>query len=263
MRKALLHSFSMVLIIVCVSVSNLLSQEINKGKVNLGFEGGVQFSNAEDTRTLNPVSSKTGYALGPYFEYFISDLFSVKIGLNFDNRGFKIDDVFTGLADTSQIITDSTVIIYCPGSYFHVTRNYTVNYLSIPLSFRYVKGTEKFKIYIEAGAYYSLLVNANRVGQDDLYVEPECAPHFEEPFNVPGHQYEDYDGDATSFFNTNDFGVSLFIGGIVQFSPQWGLTISPGFMYSFSNLYSSPEIDAKWTQIFRINAGVIYSLKRN
>lgn len=263
MKKNTYYVLLLNLIILFFSISDAMSQEKNKGKFNLGFEGGVQFSNAEDQRTLNPVSSKTGYSSGPYIEYFISDMISVKLGLNYDSRGFKIDDVFVGFVDTSQIITDSIVILYCPNSYFHITRNYSVNYLTIPLNFRYVKSSGKFKIFIEAGVYYSLLLNANRIGQDDLYMEPECAPHFEEPFNVPGHQYEDYDGDATSLFNTYDFGMSLYLGGIVQFSPQWGITISPGFMFSFANLYSNPEIDAKWTQIFKINAGVVYTLKGN
>jgi hypothetical protein len=257
MKKNTLHIVFLILIILFFSKSGAISQEINKGKFNLGFEGGVQFSNAEDQRTLNPVSSKTAYSSGPYIEYFISDMISVKLGLNYDNRGFKIDDVFVGLAGTSEI-TDSTV--FCPNSYLHITRNYSVNYLTIPLSFRYVKSSGKFKIFIEAGPYYSILINGSRKGQNDLYLEPQCAPHFEEP---PGHQYEDFNGDATSLFNTYDFGMSLYLGGIVQFSPQWGITISPGFMFSFANLYSNPEIDAKWTQIFKINAGVVYTLKGN
>jgi hypothetical protein len=116
---------------------------------------------------------------------------------------------------------------------------------------------------VEAGVFYSLLVNATQQGQNDLYIEPEYAPHFEEPYNVPGHQYEDFNGDATSIFNTYDFGVNLFLGGIVQFNPQWGLTVAPGFSYSFANLYYQPEIDARWTQIFRINAGVIFTFKKN
>lgn len=256
MGKQILLSSIIILMILMVQTSIVNAQEANKGKLNLGFEGGVQFSNVEDKSTLNPASSKTGYSLGPYVEYFISNIFSVKLGLNFDNRGFKIDDVYAPIATTS-VITDSTII--CPNSYLHITRNYSVNYLTIPLSFRYVKGTDKFKIYVEAGAYYSLLLNATRKGQNDLYIEPQCAPHFDKP---PGHEYEDFDGDATSLFNTYDFGVSLYLGGIVQFSPQLGLTISPGFMYSFANLYYNPERDAKWTQIFRINAGVIYSFKK-
>ena len=63
-----------------------LSQQTMKGQFNLGFEGGVQFSNVEDARTLNPAGSKTAYSLGPYIEYFISDIFTVKMGLYFDNE---------------------------------------------------------------------------------------------------------------------------------------------------------------------------------
>lgn len=260
MKKYTFHFFFLVLIIFSLPVSKIMSQETSMGKFNLGFEGGVQFNNAEDRTTMNPANGKAGYAIGPYIEYFVSEIFSVKLGLQFDNRGFKIDDLYVGLADSSQIIPDS--IVYSRGSYLHITRNYSINYLTIPLSIRYVKGTEKFKIYVEAGLYYSLLLKANQKGQNDLYIEPEYAPHFPPPYNVPGHQYEDFNGDATSLFNTYDFGVSLFLGGIVQFSQQWGLTVAPGFSYSFTNLYSQPEIDAKWTQIFKINAGVVYTFRK-
>ena len=260
MNKYLFHFCFIILIMFGLSVSKLTSQEINKGKLNLGFEGGVQFSNVEDKSTLYPASSKAGYSLGPYIEYFISDEFSVKLGVYFDNRGFKIDDVYVGLADSSQIIPDS--IVYSRSSYLHITTDYSINYLTLPLSVRYVKGSDKFSIYVEAGLYYSLLINAQQEGQNDLYIDPEYAPHFPPPFNVPGHQYEDFNGDATSIFNTYDFGINLFLGGIVQFSPQWSLTIAPGFSYSFANLYYQPEIEAKWTQIFKINVGVIYSFKK-
>lgn len=260
MRKKTCQFIYLVLAFCCLSVTSGMSQDINKGKFNLGFEGGVQFNNVEDRTTLNPTISKAGYSFGPYIEYFISDIFSVKLGLYYDNRGFKLDDLYVGYVSYSEIFPDS--IVYSKNSFWHKTRNYNINYLTIPLSIRYVKGTEKFKIYVEAGMYYSLLLNATQKGQDHIFTDPEFAPHFESPFDVPGHQYLDFNGDAASLFNPNDFGVSIFFGGIVQFSPHWGLTVTPGFSYSFTNLYSNPEIDAKWTQIFRINAGVIYTFKK-
>ena len=42
--------------------------------------------------------------------YFLSDIFSIKLGLNFDNRRYKFDDLFVGYADSSQIIPDSITI---------------------------------------------------------------------------------------------------------------------------------------------------------
>jgi len=258
--KQKFHIILICLVILSVPLSNAVSQEMHKGKFNLGFEGGVQFNNVEDRTTLNPASSKAGYAFGPYIEYFMSDIFSVKLGLHIDNRGFKIDDLYVGLISYSEIIPDS--VIYSNNTFFHKTRDYNINYLTIPLSIRYVKGSEKFKIYVEAGVFYSLLLNATQEGQNHIYTDPQYAPHFKEPFNVPGHQFEDFNGDTTSLFNTYDFGINLFLGGIVQFNPQWALTIAPGFSYSFANLYYQPEIDAKWTQIFRINAGVLYTFKK-
>ena len=260
MRKYQLRFLAITLLFLSLFPSFLVAQESNKGKFNIGFEGGVQFTNVEDRSTLNPAIRKTGYSFGPYAEYFISELFSLRLGLYFDNRGYKIDDLYVGLADSSQIIPDS--IVYSRSSYLHITRNYSINYLTIPLSICYVKGSDKFKIYVQAGLYYSLLVNATQEGFNDLYIEPEYAPHFPPPYNVPGHQIEDFNGDATSIFNTYDFGMNLYLGFLFQFNPQWGLTVSPGFSYSFANLYFNPEIDAKWSQIYKINAGVVYTLKK-
>ncbi|RLD86043.1 MAG: hypothetical protein DRJ02_09340 [Bacteroidetes bacterium] len=256
-----LYILIIVLIFLISNTHSLCAQESNKGKINFGFDGGVQFTNTNNKTTLNPTSRKTGYILGPYAEYFISDLFSVKLGLYFDNRGFKIDDLYVGLADSSQIIPDS--IVYSAKSYLHITRNYSINYLTIPLSISYVKGSGKFKIYVQAGVYYSLLLNATQKGFNDLYIDPEYAPHFSPPFDVPGHSIEDFTGDATSIFNTYDFGMNLYLGGIVQISPHWGLTVTPGFAFSFTNLYYQPEIEAKWTQIFQLKAGVVYTLNRD
>ncbi|RLD35240.1 MAG: hypothetical protein DRI72_00840 [Bacteroidetes bacterium] len=256
-----LYILIIVLIFLIPNTHSLYAQESNKGKINFGFDGGVQFTNTNNKTTLNPTSRKTGYILGPYAEYFISDLFSVKLGLYFDNRGFKIDDLYVGLADSSQIIPDS--IVYSAKSYLHITRNYSINYLTIPLSISYVKGSGKFKIYVQAGVYYSLLLNATQKGFNDLYIDPEYAPHFSPPFDVPGHSIEDFTGDATSIFNTYDFGMNLYLGGIVQISPHWGLTVTPGFAFSFTNLYYQPEIEAKWTQIFQLKAGVVYTLNRD
>ncbi len=264
MRKTIVDpvkiAITFLLIFLFFHVKPVSAQEANKGRFNIGFDGGVQFTNTNNKTTLNPTSRKVGYTFGPYAEYFISDLFSLKLGLYFDNRGFKIDDLYTGLADSSQIFPDS--IVYSAKSYLHITRNYSINYLTIPLTINYVKGTEKFKIYVEAGVYYSLLLFANQEGYNDLYIDPEYAPHFPPPFNVPGHQIEDFTGDASSIFNTYDFGMMLYLGGIVQFNEHWGMTITPGFAFSFTNLYYQPEVEAKWTQIFRIKAGILYTLKK-
>jgi len=254
MKKYQLIFLAINLLLLSLFPSFLISQESNKGKINFGFEGGVQFTNVEDKSTRNPAIRKTGYSFGPYAEYFLSDLFSLRLGLYFDKRGYKIDDLYDGLFTSSQIIPDS--LVYSQNSYFYKTRDYNINYLTIPLSINYVKGSDKFKIYVQAGLYYSLLLSASQKGFDYLYIDPEYAAHF------PSSYYKDVTGNADTIFNTNDFGMNLNLGFIFQFNPQWGITVSPGFSYSFTNLYFKPEIDAKWSQIYKINAGVVYTLKK-
>lgn len=238
----------------------LTAQESNKGNFHFGFDGGVQFTNVEDRTTINPAERKIGYTFGPYAEYFISDLFTVKLGVYFDNRGFKIDDLYVGLADTSQLYPDS--VVYSAESYLHITRDYSLNYLTVPLSINYVKGSEKFKIFVQVGVYYSILLNAHKEGYNDLYIEPEYAPHFEPPYNVPGHQIENFDEDATSLFNSFDAGMNLYLGGLIKLYKNWSLSVSPGFQFSFTHLYYRPDIDAKWQQLFQIKAGVVYTFSK-
>jgi len=235
----------------------LSAQESDKGKFNFGFDGGVQFTNIEDRTTINPAERKIGYTFGPYAEYFIADLFTVKLGVYFDNRGFKTDDLYVGLSGNSVIYPDS--VVYSPESYFHTTGDYSLNYLTVPLSINYVKGSEKFKIFVQAGVYYSILLNADLEGYSDLYIEPEYAPHFD---TVPGHHIENYNGDTTSLFNSFDAGMNLYLGGIIKLSEHWGITVSPGFQISFTHLYNRPDIDAKWRQLFKIKAGVVYTFSK-
>ena len=243
---SLLFSFSQV----------LTAQESNQGKFNLGFDGGVQFTNVEDRTTINPAERKIGYTFGPYAEYFISDLFTVKLGVYFDNRGFKIDDLYVGYADTSQLYPDS--VVYSADSYLHITRDYSMNYLTVPLSISYVKGSEKFKIFVQLGVYYSILLNAHKKGYNDLYIDPVYEPHF----NLSGHQIEYFDEDATTLFNSFDVGMNLYLGGLIKLYKNWSLSVTPGFQFSFTHLYYRPDIDASWRQIFQIKAGVVYTLSK-
>jgi hypothetical protein len=64
----------------------------------------------------------------------------------------------------------------------------------------------------------------------------------------------------TEDFSNSDFGIILMLGGLYQASPQLGVSLTFGFGYSFNQVFENPEIDSKWSQMAKINMGVVYTL---
>ena len=50
------------------------------------------------------------------------------------------------------------------------------------------------------------------------------------------------------------------IGGLYQPTPVIGISLSVGFSYSLGQAFENPQIDSKWSQITKINLGVVYTL---
>jgi len=232
----------------------LIAQDVisNKGTINVGFEGGVQFTAVDDP--YMPVSDAgVGYSLGPYIEYFLSDMVKIRAGINFDNRAFELKDM-------GNIVGDSGYV--GQSSYYDILEKYKVNYLTIPLSIIYIKGSDKFKFFIQGTLYYSLFLNAKQTGYTNVYISEEDAWHFNfEDFpelSTPGlHEYP----PIKQTFNTSDIGINVFLGGVFFIKSNIGITLSPGFTYSFGNVWEYPERKANWSRLYKINAGIIYKLK--
>jgi hypothetical protein len=45
-------------------------------------------------------------------------------------------------------------------------------------------------------------------------------------------------------------------------TPNLGLTVAPGFTVGMANVYENPNRKSKWTRIVKINAGIVYTLKK-
>jgi hypothetical protein len=249
------HSYIFLISIVSLCCQQpLLAQEVisNKGTINVGFEGGVQFTGVDDP--YMPVSDAgVGYSAGPYIEYFLNDNIKLRGGLNVDRRAFDLKDM-------GSIVGDSGYV--GKSSYYDILEKFKVNYLTIPLSIIYIKGSDKFKFFIQGTLYYSLFLNAKQTGYTDVYISEEDAPHFifeDYPeLNIPGHH--DFP-PVKQTFNTSDIGINVFFGGVFFIKPGLGITISPGFSYSFGNVWENPERKANWSRLYKINAGIIYKLK--
>lgn len=232
------------------------TQIYQKGDVNIGIEGGVQFTNISASYTSNTPTSGVGYSIGPYVEYHVSPTFKLRLGMNYDNRGYGLNEtrIWADQCGDSLVIYNS--------SYIQLKRDYKVNYLTIPLSVFYVKGNEKFKIYIQFSFYYSLYLNAYQTGFNDLYISENDYQNICDSTLSVGHNIKEIDGAIEKGFNSSDFGINFYIGGIIRLSPSLGLSIAPGFTFGMANVYEDPVRESRWTRIFKINAGIVYTLKK-
>ncbi len=248
----------MVLFLLLPSVGFSQASDEEK-KISLGFEIGPQFTNVRDSWSYsNLPEAKVGFNTGLFADYNIHSNFKLRGGLYFDNRRFQHED-WGPVAEFQS--NDSIFISYL--SYDYRNFDYNLNYLSIPLSIIYEKRSNKFSIYLQGSIYYSLLLSATKTGNTDLYIDPDHAGKFEdkEKFKA-GHTITDYDReDVSTTFNSNDWGIQIYLGGIYHLNDRIGIHISPGFTLAFGNLYLNPQRDSGWKNVYKVNTGIIYTLK--
>lgn len=260
MRFRKISGCGIAVLLVILTITNLRSQnEEIENKISIGFEIGPQFTSVSDSYAYSVLpKSKVGFNAGIFGEYKLTDLVKVRLGAYYDNRGFKGQDFISPISELQD--DDSVYVSYA--SYYSEDLNYTLNYLTIPISIIYSKGNEKFSFFLQGSLYYSLLLNASVNGTTDLYIYPEHAPKFEDPeLQVPGNTITEYDNkDITNNFTSNDWGVQLFFGFIYNINSKIGLQISPGLTVGFQNLYANPSRVSKWNNVYKINAGIVYKL---
>lgn len=246
----------MLIAFIAFSLSNtMLAQEYRKGDVNIGFEGGVQFTDVSVSSAyfINSPNGGTGFSFGPYVEYFVSPTVKLQLGLTYDNRAFALNEPPYQISDTSGNLQYS---------YLQIQRDYDINYLTVPLSVIYIKGNDKFKIYIQFSLYYSLYLNAHVTGSNDLYIDSLDYQNISDTTIKVGHNIKEFDEEVEGLFNSSDFGIRFYVGGVIKLSPNLGLTIAPGFTWGMANVYENPSINSRWSRILKLNAGIVYTFRK-
>lgn len=239
------------LVFAITSAAN--AQEGFKDYFNIGIEGGVQYANVSDAY-VTETKSGTGPEVGVFLEYKKFKSVKIRSGVYYDSRSFS------SVSSIYPIRVGDSIGYH---SYFVSDIDYRNQYLTIPLSLLYMKGEQKFKVFIQASVYYSFLLTATRRGDGLLYIDPQDAPKFTDPDLTPGNHFYNYEGQVTENFNSYDFGIGISLGFAYQVSPRFMLQMAPGFMESFADVYADPLRPADWSGQFRINAGLVYSFKGN
>lgn len=272
--KITAHFFSInLLILLSFFTSNLTSQNLQqvslKGTFNVGLEGGVQFTSINQYSSFYVPSSKVGFIAGIFGEYYLSESFKIKAAALYDSRPFEL---------SGELIYADTAMQSYSNSYYLYQVDYAVNYLTIPIGIGYEKGSDKFKILLNINVYYSILLNASMKGSELYYFDPGDGFDLTNTILQPGVNSFSLSGatEGVAFseilkdsqeqyrvedFNTSDFGMNLMIGGLYQATPQLGFSLSFGFGFSFDQVFVNPEVNSKWSQITKINLGVVYSLE--
>lgn len=255
---------STTIVVILLSSINAHAQfETRKGQFNVGVDGGVQFTDIQSNGNIYQPSSKIGYAIGVFGDYYVSNDFRLRLGLNYDNRAFQLNSDLP-LLDTAGNVGSS---------YYLYQVDYSLNYLTIPFGIIYAKGGDKFKILLQLNIYYSLFLSANMDGGEDFYIAPEDIGNIPDDSPLlPGHNFYSYSGSTTGLayslnqnvekFNSFDFGFNFLIGGLYQVTPTVGITLTLGFTYGLGDVYENPQWDSRWAQITKVNLGFAYTLWR-
>ncbi|MEJ2596600.1 MAG: hypothetical protein P8100_16075, partial [bacterium] len=140
-----------------------------------------------------------------------------------------------------------------------------------------VKGSEKFSVTIQVNFYYSIYLNSSMKGTELYYFDPEQGIDLSGTMLNQGYNTFLLDGTTTGIartntdsarqeefqvwnFNSNDIGFNILVGGAYHITRKLDIFLNLGFSYSMGNLFEDPQIESKWIQITKINAGISYKL---
>lgn len=176
--------------------------------------------------------------------------FSKNIGLQVQVGYAKLGQNF----EDTQVVNDTT---------YMYTRNIKLNYLQVPLLFKYRTNGEVVKFYVMAGPQFNFLLSANQTYyKNDIKIEDQ----YQNPINSQWEKLgeEDITNHYTSFdiFGRADFGVDIKI--IDNLFINTGISMAYGFTdinaedWRIDN--SSGEYNPSHNIEIGFNVGINYAL---
>jgi len=220
----------------------------------IGIFGGANISDLSSSNFDLRFNNEKALLAGISIQYVLNENFSLKSGLEYDQRKFGMEAHYQGLrlADTSSYVCYS-----CRYDYSHKINGY---YLTIPFLFQFSKNSNRFGFHIKAGLYYSLLLKAYENGREEEYLDPVQAAPFIDFGLSPGIFVNVFKGATDKLLNTNDTGIILGLGGTYALNNSLALMAEANLQVGFQPIFESPEFIAIYHKAFQLRGGIIYRL---
>ncbi|GEM_PF-5637626 len=120
----------------------------SQSKFSYGFHGGPSFSVlfVSGLSFEDPYSTKVGLIIGAHGNYHLSKRSSLVANFNFEQKGAK--------TTFKEINNPSTGLPY------GVNEKISLNYITLPILYRYTMGRGSLGVFVNAGPYVGLLVDS-------------------------------------------------------------------------------------------------------
>lgn len=225
-----MRQFSFIMVhflglIVAVSVN---------AQISVGVKGGIHFADVRTEGISNQYLPEPqvyeGFLLGAVVEMPLMNGFSFRPELNFVQKGFRAMEEFA--------VTD----IDLPVGAGMKTR---LNYMEVPLLFKYAQGNDLAKWYVVAGPAISYATEG--------YVRPVVRAVID--FTLPAQQLN-LDNDI---YRRWDASVTGGLGGEVKAGPG-KIFADIRYTHGLANVFNNPIVDVKVkNQGFTLSAGYAYT----
>lgn len=222
----------------------------------MGASGGISFGDVTSASLIYTTTNKNGFQVGGLIGYQFSPEFSMQIEAMMEKRSFRTERYISGfrLIDTSNIV--------CWECYYAYDVVFTSDYLTFPLVLNYTKAKGDFGLTAHCGLFFSLLLNSNYQGYEEIYLDPVGADSFIAYDFEPGIFKLIFTGPTKDLINTYDAGLLIGLSGKYMLNKSIDLTIESRMQLGFVTLYENPQMPELNNKSLVLRTGIIYKLNR-
>lgn len=224
---------------LCLTALCTMSANLSAQNLKVGIKGGIvipELSQQEDNIFANGFESASSFQPGIYFEYIVSDLFSIQPEFNYAERGGKRNGLQPiPAADVPEELSALLPEGVTPYAEFDNFSRPT--YVEVPILLKFGWGKE-WRFYANAGPYVAFLVKAEQLtsGSSAIFIDEAG----EQPITVdtPFGTFDavaDFNKttDVKDRLNSIDAGIHAGIGLVHKFTPKSELFIDGRFSKGF------------------------------
>lgn len=250
---------NILLFILLLSNFNTSAQNFS-----LGIRGGISVPNltagGSNNNPLNTgYSSRLGPDAGIFADFKVSNLFSIEPMIEYSSQGGKKDgfQALTTPAALSAMYPTGQAPEYLYANYKSEAK---MNYLMIPVlaKFGWDFGKSPWRIYVDAGPFLGILLNAHQVtsGESQMYIDPAG----QQPLPI-GEQSFNNTENIKSQLQTINVGIEGNVGLNYSFGSN-NIFIEGGGNYGFLNIQKGSQNGKNNTGAGTAVIGYSYSLHK-